>query len=119
MAQASSRFLHGGLGVVLVPWPTMPGRPWEVGARLDALVMREELSHFSSDDVVPDRQSRWLPGADAAIEGTWFFAPAAGLTGAMGTEMAFGETTVSMLHAQVATIPPVRLVWQLGVRAGF
>jgi len=119
LAQASSRFFYGGLGFVLVPWPSMPTRPWEVGARLDALVMREELSHFSSDDVVPDRQSRWLPGADAAIEGTWFFAPAAGLTGAMALETAFGETTVSMLHVQVATIPPVRLVWQLGVRAGF
>jgi hypothetical protein len=119
VAQAGSRFMYGGLGVVALPWPSTPARPWELGARVDALVMREELSHFSSDDIVPDRQSRWLPGADAAVEATWFFASAAGLTGAMGLEVALGETAVAMHHVQVATIPPVRLVWQLGVRAGF
>jgi hypothetical protein len=81
--------------------------------------MREELSHFSSDDVVPDTQSRWLPGVDVAAEGTWFFAPGAGLTGAMGAEIALGETAVTMKHVQVATVPPLRLVWQLGIRAGF
>jgi hypothetical protein len=83
------------------------------------LVLHEELSHFSTDDTVPDRQSRWLPGADAALEGTWLFAPTAGLTGAMGAELAFGETAVTVHHVPTATVPAVRLVWQLGVRAGF
>jgi hypothetical protein len=118
-AQASSRFYSGGIGAVLLSWPTTSAKPWEVGARIDALLMREELSHFSSDDTVPDEQARWLPGADAAIEGTWYFAPAAGVIGAMGVEVAMGETAVTMHRVQVATIPPVRLLWQLGLRAGF
>jgi hypothetical protein len=96
-----------------------PDRPFELGARLDALALRERLTHFDSDDPEPVDLARWLPGADAAIEGTWLFNPTAGLVAAFATEVAFGETDVTIHYARVATLPPLRLVFQAGVRASF
>jgi hypothetical protein len=81
--------------------------------------MREQLTHFDSDDVDPVSGMRWLPGADAALEGSWLFSPNAGFLGSFGAELAFGRTDVTLHQETVTSIPPVRLVLQAGVRATF
>jgi hypothetical protein len=118
-AQATTLHMHvaAGLGWVLVP--ATAERRWELGTRLDALAIRERLTHFDSDDTEPVDLARWLPGADAAIEGSWMFNSAAGLMASFATEVAFGKTDVTLHYARVATIPPLRLVFQAGVRASF
>jgi hypothetical protein len=118
-AQATSLSMHLAAGVVWVVVAATGERRWEIGARLDALAMRERLTHFDSDDTEPVDLARWLPGADAAIEGSWMFNSAAGLVAAVATEVEFGKTDVTLHHARVATIPPLRLVFQAGVRASF
>ncbi len=118
-AQATSLQLHAAAGLVWLAAPASVDRPFELGLRVDALAMRERLTHFDSDDTEPADLARWIPGADAAIEGTWFFNSAAGLVAAFATEVAFGKTDVTLHHERVATIPPVRLVVQVGVRASF
>jgi hypothetical protein len=111
--------LHAAAGIAWLAVASTPTRPFELGVRVDALAMRERLTHFDSDDTEPVDLARWIPGADAAIEGTWLFNPAAGLVAAAGTEVAFGKTDVTLHYARVATVPPVRLVLQAGVRASF
>jgi hypothetical protein len=118
-AQATSFLAHLAAGLAWVPLTASRGTPFEVGARVDALLMREQLTHFDADDVEPVTQMRWLPGADAAIEGMWLFSPSAGFLGSFTTELAFGRTDVTTQLVERASIPPLRLVFQAGVRANF
>jgi hypothetical protein len=117
--QSTSLLIHAAAGIAWVPFAATRTIPFELGARVNALLMREQLTHFSSDDIEPVAQMRWLPGADAAIEGSWLFSPNAGFLGCFGAEFAFGRTDVTLHQMRVTSIPPVRLVLQAGVRATF
>jgi hypothetical protein len=83
--------------------------------------MREQLTHFDSDDAETGAVTamRWLPGADAAVEAAWLFSPNAGFLGSFATEVAFGQTDVTTNGQLVTSIPALRLVLQAGVRATF
>jgi len=118
IAEAVSLHIHLAAGLA---WsPTFAAEtPFDFGARLSFLAMREQLTHFDYDDPTPVPASRWLPGAEVAVEGSWRFNPTAGLVAAAATEVAFGHTDVTMHREKVATIPPIRLVLQAGVRASF
>ena len=121
-AQSTSLFMHAAAGVAWTMLPATRTTPLELGARLDALLMREQLTHFDAEDATdtePVTAMRWLPGADAAFEATWLFSPNAGFLGSFGAELALGRTDVTIHREWVASIPPVRLVLQLGVRAMF
>ena len=118
-AQSTSLLLHAAAGIAWVPFAATRTTPFEFGARVDALLMREQLTHFDADDVEPVTQMRWLPGADAALEASWLFSPNAGFLGAFGAELAFGRTDVTLHQQRVTSIPPLRLVLQVGVRATF
>jgi hypothetical protein len=118
-AQSTSLLVHAAAGLAWVPFPATRTNSFEFGARIDALLMREQLTHFDSDDAEPVTAMRWLPGADAAIEGSWLFSPNAGFLGSFGAELAFGSTDVTLMLEKVATMPPLRLVLQVGVRATF
>jgi len=118
-AQATTLQAHAAAGLVWVALAATRQRPFELGARVDALAMRERLTHFDSDDTEPVDLARWVPGADAAIEGCWLFNPAAGLVAAVSGEVAFGKTDVTLHYQRVATVPPFRIVLQAGVRARF
>jgi hypothetical protein len=118
-AQATSLLMHAAAGIAWLPLPATVNRPFELGARVDGLLLREQLNHFDSDDEEPAIAMRWLPGADAALEGTWLFGSSTGLLASLGAEFAFGRTNVTIERKIVTTIPPVRLVLQAGVRASF
>jgi hypothetical protein len=120
-AQSTSLLLHAAGGVAWVPFAASRTTPFEFGARIDALVMREQLTHFDSDDADsgPVTAMRWLLGADAAVEAGWLFSPNAGFLGSFGAEVAFGRTDVTLHQEIVTTISPLRLVLQGGVRATF
>jgi len=116
-AQASSLFVFGAAGVAWsAPWRA---GPVGFGARADLLLTRLQLSHLDEDDPTPVRQSRWIGGADALLEATWLFSQSAGIFGALGTELAFGTTNVVVKQAQVAVVPLVRGVSEIGVLARF
>ena len=51
-AQATSLLIHAAAGLAWVPFPATRTTPFELGARVDALLMREQLTHLS-DDAVP------------------------------------------------------------------
>jgi hypothetical protein len=118
VAAATSRTYSGALGLAWhleLPWV----RSVSVGARTDALILREELSHFDFDDTAPVDAARWVPGADLLVESDWRFTESASVFIAMGGEAAFGTTDVLLAGSRVTIIPPLRGVGELGVRARF
>jgi hypothetical protein len=117
--QSTSLLFHAAAGVVWRPIAANTEHPFDLGARLDGLLLREQLTHFDSDDPEPATAMRWLPGVGLALEGAWFFSASAGLLASFGTEVAFGQTDVTLHRQIVTTIPPLRLVFQAGVRAVF
>jgi len=117
-AQATSRVIVGGAGVAWQPWLDARRR-WALGARFDALVIHHDLGHLSEDDPEIAHLSRFLPGFDVAIEGGYRFADRAAFVGAAGTEVALGTTDVVVREHQVASLPPVRVLAELGLRVSF
>ena len=117
-AQATSRCYTGALGLAWQPWLDSEHR-WSAGARIDALILRHELVHFSDDDPQPAHLARFMPGADAALEGSYRLADYASLIAAGGAEVAFGETDVYLHGNQVASVAPVRLFLETGLRVTF
>jgi hypothetical protein len=117
-AQATSRIYTGALGLAWQPWLDSDHR-WSAGARIDALILRHELVHFSDDDAQPAHLARFMPGADAALEGSYRLADYASLIAASGAEIAFGETDVYLHRNQVASVAPVRLFLETGLRVTF
>jgi hypothetical protein len=115
-AQASTRTVLLGGGIALKLWS--PGQ-LELGARLDAFASYFEASHLSGDDLSADRKSRWLPGADLLAEAGFRIAGSAGLFAGCGLEAMLGRTEIYTHGSQVAVVPPLRVVAELGFRTGF
>lgn len=119
VAQARSLLVHASAGLVWAPIPSTALRPFQLAGRASVLVMREGLSHYSADDPSAVTRERWLPGAEAGIETFWNFGSHTGFVTAIATEVAFGRTDVTLHGERVASLPPLRVVLQAGIRAGF
>jgi hypothetical protein len=117
-AQATSRVLSLAGGVAWQPYVDH-GRRWSMGARVDALLLHQELSHLSPDDPSPSKQSGFIPGLDAALEGAFWFAEQAAIIGAVGSEATFGRTAVLVRGREVAVLSPLRGFAELGLRVLF
>ena len=117
-AQASSLVIFGALGLAWdVPW--RPVSRLGFGVRADALLMRHQLSHLSSDDPAPVRQVQWIGGADALLDLYWTVSPNAGLFLGGGSELAFGTAEIYVANVRKAQVPPLRIVSELGAIAHF
>lgn len=117
-AQATSRVFVGAVGLTWQPWLDSRRR-WAAGARVDALVLNHQLSHFSDDDPESVPLSRFVPGFDAAIEAAFRFSDRALLVAAVGPEVALGKTEIIVRGREVATLSPVRIFGEMGVRVSF
>ncbi|HEY6080665.1 MAG TPA: hypothetical protein VIW29_17745 [Polyangiaceae bacterium] len=116
-AQATTLTVLGGAGLCLGWRPAQS--PFELGVRLDGFVSYFQASHLSEDDVEPDRQSRWLPGADLLAEAGVRFTASAGLFLGGGLEAVPGRTEIYTHGVQVAVVPPLRALGEFGFRAQF
>jgi hypothetical protein len=92
---------------------------FELGARLDALVLWEQLTHLDADDTGPRQKSHLLPAMAGALDLAWYFNEAAGLLIGAGTEVAFGQTDLYLRGQKAATLVPVRPFAELGFRVRF
>ena len=118
-AGATASFFGAGVGTAWRLLDPTRARPFGVGARADFLVVRQALIHLVAANADRESRSRWLPGADLLVEGSWAFAEGAAILGAFGAEARFGATEVFLRNAQVATLVPVSLLFETGVRARF
>lgn len=117
-AQASLRMVGGAVGLAWQPWLD-PQRRWGVGVRADALLVHLDVAHLSEDDAAAAHLSRVMGGIDAALEGAFRFAEHAAVVGALGTEVLFGRTDVYVHERRVTSLPPVKLMAELGLRVSF
>lgn len=116
-AQATTVTAWGGVGLALQALP--PSASLELGCRLDIFMSYFQVSHFSDDDPEAARHSRFLPGVDALIEAGVPLSASAGLYGAIGSELVWGQTEVFTHGNRVATVPPFRAIAELGFRTRF
>jgi hypothetical protein len=116
-AQSTTRTLEmgGGLAAQLLPEPSR----WILGVRTDAMLSYFEAVHFSADDAVPDERARLLPGADLLLEPGFRLTDAVSLYAGAGVTAMLGTTTVHTHGKQVAVVPVLRAVGELGLRTGF
>jgi hypothetical protein len=63
--------------------------------------------------------SRWQSGLGAVVELEWLLASEVDVIVGGGIEDVFDPTYVNVRGVQVTTIPPLRLVAEVGVRARF
>jgi hypothetical protein len=117
-ASATSEMEFVGLGLAFESPVTRSSR-FSVGGRAGALLLRHEVDHLSADDSRPDRQSRLIPGADAVFEAGFRFSSSAGVVAGVGSELALGHTDVTVKGKEVAEIPPLRGLVELGIQARF
>jgi len=117
IAEATVFTFLGTAGVTLHPWTASPSRPIDASLRVDYVLLREAATH--SDDPSPVTRARWLSGVDGYVDAAWFLtADLAALVG-IGVEDVLAPTYVNVRGTQVATIPALRLVAELGVRLRF
>lgn len=117
-AQASSRVYAASAGLAWQTWVDAQRR-WSAGARVDAIVQRHQLVHFSADDPEPATQARIVPEVGGALEVGWRFTEQAAVIAAVGLEAAMGTSSVVVRGQQVAEIAPVRGVGEAGLRVSF
>lgn len=117
VAQSATRAVLFGGGAALSLLP--PSSRWALGVRCDAFASYFQASHLSEDDIVPDQQSRWLPGMDLVPEVGFHFADSAGVFAGAGIEAIFGKTDIYTHGERVAVVPALRAVGEIGFRAGF
>ncbi len=117
-AQATARTYFGGLGLAWSPGWARTTR-WEVGGRVDALLLGQHVVHFSSDDPEPAHRFRVLPAVAATAEGAWRFAGQAAVVLGLGLETALGRTDVFVRDQKVVSLVPVRPFAEAGMRVYF
>jgi hypothetical protein len=88
-----------------------------LGARLDALAVWEIAAQ--TEGGARDRQGRVLPGAAALVEAAWKVSPRFHVLADAGLEGLFGHTSVFLDERAIATVPPWRVVAEVGVRIDF
>jgi len=105
-------------GLAWRPLAATPERPLGVGIRAAALGLYHDLSHRESDGRTV-RHGRFLPGVMSTIEGTWRLNRVLDAVAGLGAEVALGATDVLVAGRTVATIPPFRVLVDLGLRLRF
>ncbi len=103
-----------------VAWRTGDGsheHPFAVGARLDAMAVA--LNVTRTHDGVDHDEGRWLPGAEALIEGSFALSGFASAFVAGGMEGLFGRTDVDVRGRTLANVAPVSILFEAGLEARF
>ncbi|AKV02279.1 hypothetical protein AKJ09_08942 [Labilithrix luteola] len=117
-AQATTRLLSGAVGLAWQPWLDA-SRRWSAGARIDVLLLHQEVSHLSADDIEPARLGRLVPGASVAAEAAYRLGDQVALVIAAGPEVAFGRLDVVVHDHHVASLAPVSVFVEGGLRVSF
>jgi hypothetical protein len=117
-AQAS--LFEAGLaaGVTRTVLPYAGGAWPALGVRLDAALLYESITHFSSDDPEPVRRQRFYPAADGEVELTWPFGPVDLQAGA-GLQAALSDADVVVHGKKVGEIPRLRAIVDAGFRVEY
>ncbi len=117
-ADATTLYLLGTAGVAIHPLRARAGHPFGMALRVDYVAMRQSISRFGGE-VGPSGYARWLSGVDAVVEGDWLFASDVEVVLGLGLADVFAPTHVDVQGTQVANIPPLRGLAEVGFRLRF
>jgi hypothetical protein len=92
--------------------------PW-LGVSAAIGLYHLSASHFSSDDLKPDRQGRFLLGGTLGALGGINFNSTSALYLDLGAELLSGKTTIVVHQEPRATLPLVNPLARVGLRAAF
>jgi hypothetical protein len=116
-AQASERFIAGGLVGTYRAWPRTG--PFWCGPQVFLGAEQVALSHFSEDDPKPVNESAWTARLDLLATGNWELSGTSMLFVGLGTNYRFGETDVYVHGTTRAHLPAWAAIGRLGVAARF
>jgi hypothetical protein len=113
-AQATFTSVQLGGGASWRTISTSGPRPFELDVRGDLL----------AHDIIVYRsgasRSRWLPDASLSLDAVWFvIGQGVGVVASAGIDASFGTTSVAIGNDTVATLPPLRAIGAVGIRARF
>jgi hypothetical protein len=110
-------------GAAFHPWRTSVARPFGASLRAGFLFLDESVTHFgqSLGQSVQgtEVQHRRFPGLDVAADVSWRFAPDVELVAGGGIEDLFGTAYVDIRGGRVATLTPLGVTAEAGLRLDF
>jgi hypothetical protein len=121
VASTNTLTISASAGVAFHAWRATPSRPIGASLRADYVVVRESATNCMDGPGSTDCTSpRLRSGIDGYIDGDWLFAHGAEIVLGVGLEDVLASTEVTVLAGNVrATIPPLRVVGEAGVRLRF
>jgi len=115
-AQANMKTLQGSAGAA---WSFLDAGRFSSTLRADLIGSWLEVGHLSADDPEVVHERRWLFGADAVLSGGVRLSANASFFAGGGLEAMFGRTDIYTHGSRVATIPPLRVIAELGLESVF
>jgi hypothetical protein len=109
-----------GAGVEWWGWPPSASRRFGLGVRAQMLLIRHQV-FATTENGGTESYGRFIPAADLVPQAALALARDVEAVVGAGAELAFGRISIQsgMPLAEVAMIPPLRLVGQAGVRFRF
>ena len=117
-ANASTQVELVGLGLA-VTVPLEAHSRFALGGHGGPLLLRQRADRLSATTGMHEQKSRLIVGADAYFEGSLRFSANAAFVAGLGAELAFGRTVLLVKGNQVAEIPALRGIAELGIQAQF
>jgi hypothetical protein len=118
-APARTITLLATAGVELHPWPATASHVFGASLRADYVLMNQTVTHRSASGADLSTMARTLSGVDAMVDLQWRLGANVDLMVGVGVEEMLATTYVDMNGARVATMPPVSLIAEGGLRLRF
>jgi hypothetical protein len=118
-APARTITLLATAGVELHPWPATASHVFGASLRADYVLMNQTVTHRSASGADLSTMARTLSGIDAMVDLQWRLGANVDLLVGVGAEEMLATTYVDMNGARVATMPPVSLIAEGGLRLRF
>jgi hypothetical protein len=108
----------GSAGLALHPWRATTAHHFGASLRIDYVLLYERLSPVGPPGQTARSHDDVLSGCDAAIDGSWLFAPSVEVIGGAGVE-AFAPTTIKQGGTPIASLPIAHALLEGGLRLRF
>jgi hypothetical protein len=114
-ANATVELVSLGLGILM----PVAGSRFTIGGHAGPLLLRHEVARPATNTGAQEEKSRIIAGAEARLEAGLRFSANGALLAGFGAELGFGRTALLVKGNQVAEIPPLRGLFELGIQAQF
>jgi hypothetical protein len=116
-ATANTLTVFASGGIVLHPWRTSLAQPFGASLRADFLFVNEWFTHYF--DLASRTQYKPAPGLGLGVDVSWLFASDVELVAGAGVDDIFVPTDVYVQDMLKATLSPLSVVAEAGLRLDF